>query len=174
MLKVTGSREMIAKLRKDLDKVKGSVTRTHQKLVFMMLRDVVATTPQWSGALAMHWGLEFHGMQAPSPYSMKNPGWAAQEQKIPQLQEPYKMGDDPAVTASLAKELAKVPLIRYNSIVKIVNRQPYAEAVSRGQGPGGKLIRDENKLASFGGVAMIAYIDAKYSSQKQWKKAITK
>lgn len=174
MIKVTGSRELIGRMRKDLAKMKGNLTRSHQRLVMMMFRDLVAHTPQWSGDLAMHWGIEFHSNKAPGPYSVKNPGWARQEQKIPQLQEPFQMGQDPAVSIALAREFAKIPEIRYNSIVKFVNRQPYAEEVQRGVGPNGKPIRDVNRVASFGGVAMIAYIEAKYDNQRELKKALVK
>ena len=82
------------------------------------------------------------------------------------------MGSDPAVSMTVARELQKIKEIRYNSIVKFVNRMPYAEEVERGVGPSRKPIRDVNRLASYGGVAMIGYLDMKYSAKRMIKKSI--
>lgn len=172
MIQSKGSREMIARMRKDIAKAKGSVTATHQNLVKMMFLDLVAHTPQWSGELAMHWGIEVHGSQSPAPYSIKNPGWERRVAGNWRDPEPYQMGSDPAVSMTVARELKKISEIRYNSIVKFVNRMPYAEQVERGEGPFGKPIRDVNRLAAYGGVAMTGYLDMKYKNLRQIKKAI--
>ena len=169
MLKVTGTRELAQRLRKDIDKVKGSITKTHQNLVKMMFRDLVAHTPQWSGDLASHWAIEFHGKTAPAPFTQ---GMG----KV--VKEPYKMGSEPTVSMTVARELAKIPEIRYNSIVSFVNKMPYAEMVQAGVGPYNpnigdyREIRDENKL--FGKVAMVAFIDAKYKNKRELNKSISK
>lgn len=172
MLQVKGSRELVAKMRKDIEKVKGTVTATHQNLVKTMFLDLVAHTPQWSGELAMHWGIEVHGSKSPAPYSIKNPAWEAREAANRLDPQPFQMGSDPAVSMTVARELQKIKEIRYNSIVKFVNRMPYAEEVERGVGPFGKPIRDVNRLASYGGVAMVGYLDMKYSAKRMIKKSI--
>lgn len=165
-----GSRETIARMRKDLDKVKLGVTKAHQNLVKAMFRDLVATTPQWSGELAMHWGIEVHGAKAPPAYSLHS-AYNAKSYTDRLAAIPYQMGSEPAVSATIARELVKIDQIRYNSIVKFVNNMPYAEDVQRGEGPNGKPIREENRLAAYGGVAMISYIDMKYKSLRTAKKA---
>lgn len=175
MIDRNGSREMIASMRKDIEKLKGTVTATHKNLIREMFIDLVKHTPQWSGELAMHWAIEFHGKTGPSAYSLKNSGWERKEQRLKHKwmnPNPYKRGDDPAVSLVLNRELEKIKEIRYNSIVKLVNRMPYATEVERGVGPFGKPIRDVNRLASYGGVAMIGYIDAKYRKVKTLKKVI--
>ena len=67
MLKVKGTRELAQRVRKDIDRIKGSIAGTHQNLVRRMFRDLVAHTPQWSGELASHWAIEFLGKTAPAP-----------------------------------------------------------------------------------------------------------
>lgn len=169
MLKVKGTRELAQRLRKDIDKIKGSIAGTHQNLVRRMFRDLVAHTPQWSGDLASHWAIEFHGKTAPAPFTQ---GMG----KV--VKDPYQMGSEPTVSMTLARELAKIPEIRYNSIVTFVNKMPYAEMVQAGVGPYNpktgdyREIRDENKL--YGKVAMIAYLDAKYQNKSEIRKALIK
>lgn len=167
-----GTRELVQKMRKDIDKLKGSVQATHQNLVRMIFRDMVAYTPQWSGELAMHWGIEVHGQTSPAPYTLKNPAYERRVAENRRDPEPFQMGADPAVSMTVSRELAKIKTIKYNSKVRIVNRMPYALEVQRGQGPFGKPIRDVNRLAAFGGVAMMDYVDMKYRNARQLKKAI--
>lgn len=162
---------MVARMRKDLDKFKTNLTKTHQNLVKMMFRDLVVHTPQWSGELALHWGIEFHGYKAP-PSTAKLSGLYDKSYTDYIAKDVYKMGEDPAVTKTIARELQKIGQIRYNSKVKFVNNMPYAEDVQDGRGPNGRSIREENKLASYGGVAMIRYIDTKYSKLGAAKKAL--
>lgn len=172
MLQVSGTREMIAAMKKDVAKMKRGVQESHQKLVKAMFMDLVAHTPQWSGTLAMHWGIEVHGAKAPAAYTVHNPAWEKYDKGLPQLQQPFQMGAEPAVTITVARELQKIQQIKYNSKVKFVNNMPYAEAVERGQGPGKTVIRDVNRLASFGGVAMVQYLEMKYSNKQNIKRAI--
>lgn len=171
MIEKKGLRELAARIRKDVDKFELSVTQAYRQMLKTMFTDLVVHTPQWSGELVLHWAMEFHGKKAPAPYSVKNPAWAQQDRLIPQLVHPFQMGSEPAVTITLARELAKLSEIRYNSIVKFVNRMPYAEAVERGEGPNRHLIRDVNRLASYGGVAMVQYLDTKYGKLRYLKKA---
>lgn len=162
---------MIAAMRKDLEKMKLGVTKGHQNLVKAMFRDLVATTPQWSGELAMHMAIEVHGHQAPAAYSLHSRYYEGSYTEG-LTKEPYRMGSEPAVSATIARELRKIDQIRYNSIVKLVNKMPYVEEVQRGVGPNGTVIRDVNRLAAYGGVAMFSYIDMKYRSLGAVKKAI--
>ena len=176
-LEIKGSRELAARLKKDVAKLKGSIQKTHQNLVFRMFRDLVIHTPQWSGTLAAHWSIEFHGHKAPpASKGLRWEDW--KKDYLAKGVEPYVMGDDPTVTMTVAREMAKIPEIRYNSIVKFVNRMPYASNVQAGEGPySAKLgdyleIRDANKL--YGKVAMNAYIDAKYRNKRELNRALDK
>lgn len=172
MLKVTGSREMIADLRKRSKKIRDQVTVTHQNLVKMMFRDLVAHTPQWSGELALHWGIEFHGYKAPPAYTVRNPAYDRIEKDVPYTEEPFRMGAEPAVTMTIARELQKVSQIRYNSIVTFTNRMPYAEDVEMGRTSTGRALRDVNRLGGYAGAAMIGYLKVKYSDKAMIRKAI--
>ena len=177
MLKVSGTRELAQRLRKDVAKIKGSIQRTHQNLIFRMFRDLVAHTPQWSGILASHWSIVFHGHQAlPRTRGLRWEDW--KKDYLTKGVEPYIMGDDPTVTMTIAREMSKIPEIRYNSKVSFVNTASYASNVQAGQGPYSVIerdyleIRDGNKL--FGEVAMVAYIDAKYKNKRELNKSISK
>lgn len=176
-LEMKGSRELAARLRKDVAKIKGSIQRTHQNLVFRMFRDLVVHTPQWSGKLASHWSIVFHGHKALPP--AKGQRWDDwKKDYLTKGVEPYIMGDDPTVTMTIAREMAKIPEIRYNSKVSFVNTMTYASNVQAGEGPYSVVnrelleIRDANKL--FGEVAMVAYIDAKYRNKRELNKSIVK
>jgi hypothetical protein len=80
------------------------------------------------------------------------------------------VGDDPAVSTTLARELAKVADIRWNSKVQLVNYTPYASEVEAGTGPNGKPIRKENY--KYGQIAMAAYVVTKYSSLRTLKRRV--
>jgi hypothetical protein len=78
--------------------------------------------------------------------------------------EPFQRGDDPAVQATLDRELAKLKDIRYNSLVKFVNPVEYAEDVDQGIGPSSRNIRPENLY--YGKVFMASYAEVKYGKLK--------
>lgn len=161
-------------MRKDLVGVKGQLTKTHQNLVRMMFRDLVVHTPQWSGELALHWTIEFHGYTAIPAYSLQNSAFNRRNTDRYGPIDPMRMGMEPAVSLVLSREFRKLQDIRYNSIVKFTNKMPYASNVENNEGPEGREIREVNRLASYGGVAMIGYIDSKYKNLRQIKKAIPK
>ncbi len=169
-----GTRELAARVRKDVDRLRAGVQRTHQNLVRNMLRDLVVNTPQWTGELAQHWAIEFHGHTAPSaimrftkesadPWEAYSEGW-----------RPYMKGMNPAVGDTLAREFAKIPEIRYNSKVAFVNNMPYAAEVEQGLGPNGRPIRDVNLNSAYGEGIMLGYLAAKYSNKREIKKAVVK
>lgn len=173
-IELSGTRNLVQLMRKDITRLKGGVQKTHQNLVRNMLRDVVVNTPQWTGELAMHWGLEFHGGTAPSFTTQfssvsKNP-WAAYKDGW----RPYMKGMEPAVSYALARENVKIADIKYNSKVSIVNKMPYASEVEEGRGPRGRGIRVVNQNAGYGKGMMIGYLQAKYSNRSEIRKAIAK
>lgn len=166
MLKVEAKnmRGFIAKLKKHKLLVEGNIAATHRRLVRDAFTDLVKGSPQWSGNLASNWYIEFHGIKGsyrPSPeYSESQ--W--------QREDPYQVGDDPAVTNTLARELVKLPQIRWNSKVQLVNYAPYAASVEDGEGPSGKPIRDENY--KYGQIAMAGYVQTKYSALRTLKRRL--
>ena len=170
----TGASAFGKKMKLDLERFKARVTKTHQNLAKMIIRDLIVNSPQWSGELAMHWGIEFAGKSAPQAGTVDNPGWAARESVLPALFSPFQMGMEPAVSVAIAREFRKVPSITYKDTLVFINRMPYAQDVENGVGPNGRPIRVENQLSSYGGVAMVGYIDMKYSKLKGYKGAIAK
>jgi len=148
----------MAKLEKHKLLVLGSITETKRRIVRHVLNDLVKNSPQWSGNLASQWYVEVHGKKGSyRPIA----GYSAQRTR----DEAYSMGDDPAVSQTLAREYVTIDEIRWNSKVQISNYAPYADQVEKGIGPEGTQgIRPENILASYGAVAMVGYVSVKYNN----------
>lgn len=163
-IKAKGINGMIAKLQKHKLIVAGEIANVKRKLVTDVFTDLVRGSPQWSGNLAQNWYIEFHGHRGTySPirgYDSSN--WNKGDH--------YQVGDDPAVTITLARELAKVSQIRWNSKVQLVNYTPYAAAVEAGDGPDGRPIRDVNY--KYGQIAMAGYVQTKYSALRTLKRRV--
>ena len=152
----------LAKLVKHKLLIRGSITDTKRRVVRHVLKDLVTNSPQWSGNLAQQWYVEFHGQKG--HYQQ-----IASYGEARTRDEAYSMGDDPAVSQTLAREYAKIDKIRWNSKIEIVNYAPYASDVEAGVGPDGLAIRPENQLASYGGVAMVGYVTMKYNNLRYLK-----
>ena len=168
VLQVKGTQAFMAKLRKDKARIEGKVARVHRNLIAGIFTDLVKNSPQWSGNLASQWQITYAGMPAvynPIPDYYLESSWGSLAGA-----NPYKMGDNPAVSATLARELAKLPLIKYNHKVVITNPTPYASDVEAGEGPNGTEIRKENHLESYGGVAMLGYVEHKYRDMRGLKR----
>lgn len=164
MLTLKGVDSMVAKLKKYELLAKGRVAETKRRLVRDIFTDLVKGSPQWSGNLASNWYIEFHGNTGAyreiADHDSNN--WYRED--------PYQLGDDPAVGATLARELPKVAQIRWNSKVSLVNYTPYATDVEEGQGPDGRDIRPENY--KYGQIAMVGYVSMKYSALRTLKRRI--
>ena len=159
----TGIGAAMAKLKKHELLVLGRIASTKRALVSAVFTDLVKNSPQWSGNLASQWYVEFHGIRGkykPISYYVKPNQWVASD-------DPYQMGNDPAVASTLLRELPKIEAIRWNSTVRIVNYAPYAAEVDQGIGPpdddgGNREIRDVNKIG--GAVAMVGFVTTKYKN----------
>lgn len=164
MLKLKGVDQMIAKLKKHQLIREGRVAQTKRNLVKAVYTDLVTGSPQWSGNLASNWFIEFHGMvgsyQPIETYSETD--W--------RRDDPYHLGDDPAVSNALARELPKISQIRWNTKIQIVNYAPYASQVEAGQGPNGRDLRPENYL--YGQIAMVSYVMMKYKALRTLKRRL--
>lgn len=173
MLKVTGSQAFMAKLRKNQVDLENKVTETHRRIVKHILTDLVTFTPQWSGNLASNWYITFKGVAASynerdnyePPYLWK-----------PTDYEPYQMGADPVVAETIRRELQKLPQIRWNTKVTIVNKAPYAQDVEDNIGPMGEYddaprdFREVNLHPNYGKVAMVGYVEMKYKNLRYLKR----
>ena len=154
----------IAKLKKHQLIVEGQVTETKRRLVRDVFTDLVEGSPQWSGNLASNWYIEFHGntggYKKIRDYKVRD--W--------RREDPYHVGEDPAVTKTLNRELPKIADIRWNSKIQIVNYAPYAASVEMGVGPEGRKIRGVNY--KHGQIAMAGYVIAKYSQLRTLKRRV--
>ena len=167
-----GVDNMMRKLDKHKLLVLGSIAATKRQVVTAVMVDLVKNSPQWSGNLASQWYVEFHGHKGsyrPIPDYVEPHSWRYTD-------DHYSMGDDPAVSQTIAREKAKIENIRWNSKVQIINYAPYASDVEAGFGPEGfsgqpRPIRPENILASYGKVAMAAYVTTKYNNLRYLRRA---
>lgn len=165
MLEIRGIDKAVQKLRGYARKMEGTAAASYRRFLRQIFTDAVEGSPQWSGNLASQWYIEFgsvKGSYSPIPEYVE-------PVHSPYLQDPYQMGDDPAVRETLARELPKLDKIRYNTKVTIKNYAPYASDVEAGDGPNGRPIREVNQLAAFGGVAMVGYLELKYSNARRLK-----
>lgn len=174
-LKVDGIQRSMAKLRKAKVDMTNKLAETHRRVVKHVFIDLVTYTPQWSGNLVSNWYITFTGVGATynerdnylPPYM-----WDPKQD----MQEPYQMGADPMVSSTIDRELQKLPRIRYNTVVTIVNKAPYAEDVENNIGPMGEYdyapreIREVNLHPNYGKVAMKAYVETKYSNLRYLRK----
>lgn len=165
-IKLQGIDKIMAKLEKHKLLVHGTITSTKRAVVQSVLEDLVRHSPQWSGNLAQQWYVETTGYSG--GYHPKRT-YISPEDDGPGDVEPYQMGDDPAVSYTLRREAKRIASIRWNSKVQIVNHAPYAAEVEEGKGPGNTQIRQENRLASYGGVAMVGYVTTKYNNLRYIK-----
>lgn len=161
-IKVSGADTFIAKLRKDLAGLEYRLNLKYRTLIKHAFTDLVELTPQWSGTLATNWQI----LQTSSSKTYKLPptNWRNQ---IPV----YRRGDDPAVTTTLSRELGKLDAVTIRSKVVFANPTPYAAEVNSGVGPS-RPIREENLLESYGGVAMLGYLDVKYKQLGEGRKIL--
>lgn len=169
MLKLHGVEAAMEKLKKHELLVKGKIADTKRNLIRAVMYDLILHSPQWSGNLASQWyvetNLNTNGAYRPLPGYMAPDMWRSTE-------NPYVRGDDPALHMTASRELPGVSNIKWNTKVRIVNHAPYALEVENNIGPPGKSIREENQLASYGGVAMVGYVTMKYSNLRNIKRRI--
>jgi hypothetical protein len=153
-VKAKGVAGLKSKLKQHQVRVKKAIADELSGIAKTVFTDLVKGSPQWSGNLASNWYIEIDGNAAsyrPIPtYSPDN--W--------HKQTPYVMGDDPAVSNTLARELPKLTNVKFTSSISLANYAPYATSVEEGVSSSGKPIRSENLL--YGQVAMVGFAVAKY------------
>lgn len=173
-LETKGTRNLMAKLKKDMQFLPGQLQATHQRLVRDIFTDLVTNTPQYTGNLARNWTIEFTGVPG-KPYGESADKRDLQQlgfKKYQDLNEVYQMGMDPAVGDTLDRELKKISFIKYNTIVTMRNTTPYAEEVEANEGPMGAEIRPENIHPTYGKVAMVGYIEMKYKQLRTLRRRV--
>ena len=147
-VQITGLQALIRKNQMERLRAKAKITEGVRRVVAGVFKDVVTTTPQYSGNLVSNWQIVFGA-------------WGAQYKPIAgygiKTSTPYMRGDNPAVSNTLDRELWKLDNLRWNSKVRIQNSAPYAEEVEAGEGPKGHDLREENLV---GGQVLMAEMTA--------------
>lgn len=141
------------------------ITQVYRDLIEAIFVDIVTHTPQFSGNLTQGWQIVFGPYSA---FAINTYSELERKQLLRQAAkeefDPYQRGDDPAVSATLDRELPKLKNVRWNSKVTLVNSIEYAEDVDAGNAPDGTSIRPENLY--YGSVFMASYAEVKYSKLK--------
>lgn len=161
MLSTKGTQALMARLKKDKSKLLNNLAQTHRNLVAAQFKDVVRMTPQWSGNLASNWYITFTGESAAYHQTAD---YGAMDIT------PYSIGMNPAVDATIKRELTKLSKIKYNTKVTFVNLAPYTSEVESGEGPNGKPIRPINY--TYGPLLMTAFLEMKYKNLKTIRKVV--
>lgn len=174
-LKVVGAQKFMDRLRKDQIDLTNKVTETYRRIIKHVLTDLVTFTPQWSGNAASNWYITFKGVTATySEADGYRPPYLWDYQS--DMEDPYQMGSNPVVEETIRRELQKLPQIRWNTKVTLVNTTPYAEDLENNIGPMGEFddaprdIREVNLHPNYGKVAMVAYVETKYKNLRYLKR----
>lgn len=154
MLDIKGVEAFKAKLKAVMPTVEAEVNTKFRKLGRLIFTDLVNASPQWSGSLASSWYVGQGSFN-----KLGNEDW-----RLHGGETAYQRGMDPAVSSTLNRELSKLAKFTYRDTIVFHNAAPYASEVEAGQGPDGRPIREENKLAGYENAAMIGYVSAKYGS----------
>lgn len=158
----------------DLAKLRAEkkVTAYIEQRVRVIFTDIVSKTPQFTGTLAGNWHIEY-GPWTGSSYTPGVSGIHTAKQAYALMNDsPYKRGDNPAVSETLAIEFKKLEglggavagRIRWNSKIYFVNTAPYADEVDQGIGPNDYSIRPENLY--YGKVFLTTRAKIKYPELK--------
>ena len=156
---MAGEAAFLRKLQAVMPRVTKQVNTGYRKLVTNVFTDLVTNSPQWSGKLASNWTF---GTTMPNRATLAFEGdhsWYTTN--------PKKMGDSGAKDEALGRELPTLDAITYLKPTIIRNLTPYVSEVEDNEGPLGKDIREENIHKSYGAVAMIGYVNMKYSTLKR-------
>ncbi len=133
------------------DRIKSSATSYVQRQVLAVLKEAVRVSPQWSGNYAANWKLEVNRQQGHYDPIFKQANWQ-------DIRPPKYAGHPAAIAAAMAysgDEYIK-GLIKWNSVVRLVNYSPTAALIDSGE----VKLRPENLVYAPEGV--IAYLNMKY------------
>lgn len=139
------------------DRIEGTVTDRYRKAVRIVLKDLAANTPQWSGDLAASWQVVV-GKGAKAAY----PEYTPLKSDFSRQLAPKWKGDGTAVDLALQRAEFDIASIRWNSHVSIVN---VSKTLTEGEG--GPPLTDERQLrpGNFikGDFMAVKYVAHKYA-----------
>ena len=151
MIALTGLESYIKRLRAARPALDVKVTQAYRNFVEEVFTDIVKNTPQFSGDTASNWKIVFGKWGSTyEPYPGKG-------------NTPYddakQRGHETAVNHALERNLYRLPTLRWNQKVRIVNETPITSDLENER----VYIRPVNLVN--GKVQMVAYAKAKYSAR---------
>lgn len=165
-MRIEGLDRFKRKLDQDRLRLEKRLNNEFRRLVKDVFTDLVTLTPQWSGNLTLNWYIMTGSQQASYQESPSKalfwPHAALRENGL----EPLFKGYAPTVDEVLGREVPKINNIRWNTKVTLVNPTPYADEVEGSAEP----IRRHNWTGNYGKVALLTYINVKYSNPSVIKK----
>lgn len=133
--------------------LKNTVSSQMRGVVTLMLRDLAANTPQWSGDLAASWQVVVGGEMAPIGYT----GFKQVPYEHP---APHFKGDREAVDYTIQMNAGMLKQIRYNRSISIVNNNPTIAAIEVAGGEAWLRHSPDNFIA--GDFMAVKYVAQKY------------
>lgn len=135
-------------------KVKASATEYVRRQAMIVLKEAVRVSPQFSGDYAYNWKLEVNRQEGSYDNKFKPPDY---NWKTVPLADRKQAGDLAAIQGALEYSRdAVLPLIKWNSIIRLVNYSPTAEIINSGQ----VRLRPENLIYAPDGV--VAHLNMKF------------
>lgn len=145
----------IKALKKEEARLLRQVNDWYILTVFDIVKDIIVSSPQYSGNLAMNWCV---GIDSPDSTEIRSP--LKGDESDWYLSDPYSRGDDPAVTVATNSAMAALANLTFRKTAILTNNAPYAEDVENDIPPPGRSWRASNLID--GRPAMIAYAYEKY------------
>lgn len=147
-----------SKTKQQKDKIKSKATDYVRAKALQVLKSALNASPQWSGNFAYNWTLATSSTESGDRYQTRfkvDPYWELRGKQ-------KKMGDQEAIAEAMQyNKNYVVPLIKWNSNVKLINLHPKAELIASGDyTPDRGRRRPENLIP--GGASIGAYLQAKY------------
>ena len=148
-----GAAAFKARLKAVMPTIEAEINTKYRKLVWSIYSDLVNNSPQWSGNLASNWYISSGNYSEGNKWTPWN-----DPEKTPRIR-----GDTEITVPTLGREIGKLQNMSYKVHTRIFNPTPYGPEVEAGIGPPGHMLQEGNKLAEYGGVAMIGYVNQKYN-----------
>lgn len=153
---ITGLESFRNTLKQANAAAQGQATAVYRKQVRAILKDLAASTPQFSGDLAASWQVVVGKGAVP-----EDKGYTNLKDTVEPGQEPHFKGDKAAISYALAANSYRLEQIRWNSVVSIAN---VSSTLTGGEGD--KPLQEiDLRPGNFipGDFMAVRYVAAKYS-----------
>jgi hypothetical protein len=148
---LVGLNTFVTKTKKQQAQIKQGAENFVRNKVKAVLKDLVLEAPQWSGNTAASWRIDLNYMPAVD-YILPEADW--------RTVNPIRFrGGEEAWTLALAANRQHLAAIKYNSIIRIINKAPYADDLATKSAVDLRL-REGNYIP--GDILALRFVEAKH------------